>query len=137
MEEREVLRLSQVMIEPSAICPLSAPLSLALVGELLVPCPQAVWEIVYEADFTNKRHGIHVYKSQPADLAPGPFAFAHTIETIKTEGIKERHLLQVGVVKIVLTCADPAVTASVNMVTQVTKDAATGQLLRNILSPLE
>ncbi len=130
--------MSTLTIDPAAICPLGAPLSLALRGDLLLPVPQAVWEIMYEADFTNKRQIIHVFKSPPLDLVPGPFEFSHSIDTIRTEGIKERHLLQVGVLKVVLRSeADPTVTASVNMVTQVTKDASTGQLLRNVLSPLE
>jgi hypothetical protein len=139
MEEVQLLRLGKLVIEPSMLCPLDAPLSLAIEGHLLVPVARAVWEITYEADFTNKRHVIHVFRSQsPVDMSPGPFQFAHHIESIRTEGVKERHLLQVGVLKVQLRSeADPSLTASVNMVTQVTKDTSTGQLLRVILSPLE
>ena len=138
MEEREVLRIAELLIEPSATCPLNAPLHIRMVYDLLEPVPQASWEMVYEADFTNKRQSIHIHQTHAGDLAPGRHMFEHAVDTIKTDAVKEKYLLQVGVLKLLLRSAvDPSVSASVNMVTQVSKDSASGQLLRSILSPLE
>lgn len=133
-----MLKVLELRIEPTAVCPLNAPLSIALVYQLMEPVPAAVWEIVYEADFTNKRQAIHIHSAAPVDLPVGTFSFAHSVDTVKTDGIKEKYLLQVGVLKLTLKGNHGAENvASVNMVTQVSKDPATGVLLRNIMNPLE
>jgi hypothetical protein len=138
MEEREVLRIRELHIDPNAICPLNSSLSIAMVYELLEPVPAATWELVYEADFTNKRQGIHIHTTVAGDLVPGVHSFAHAVDAVKTEGVKEKYLLQVGVLKLTLKGGNRTDNvASVNMVTQVSKDPASGVLLRNIMNPLE
>lgn len=138
MEEREVIRINQLVIEPNGTCPLSAPLALRMTYQLLEPVASATWELVYEADFTNKRHCIHLHTTTPVDLVPGVYEYAHSVDAVKTEGVKEKYLLQVGLLKLTLKGANRTdLVASVNMVTQVSKDPASGILLRNVMTPLE
>jgi hypothetical protein len=138
MEEREVLRLLDLQLQPDGHCPLNAPLTIAMTYQLLEAVPAATWELVYEADFTNKKHAVPIYSTAAVDLAPGTHTFAHAVDAVKTDGIKEKYLLQVGLLKLTLKGANGTENiTSVNMVTQVSKDPATGVLLRNIMTPLE
>lgn len=138
MQEREVLKIIDLRIEPEGACPLNAPLSITMTYQLMEPVPAAVWELVYEADFTNKRQVIPVYSASATDMQPGTFTFAHAVEAVKTDGVKEKYLLQVGLLKLTLKGGNGSDNvASVNMVTQVSKDPVTGVLVRNIMTPLE
>lgn len=138
MDEREVLRLIDLQLQPDGHCALNAPLSIAMTYQLLEAVPAATWELVYEADFTNKKQSVPIYATAAVDLAPGTHTFAHAVDSVKTDGIKEKYLLQVGLLKLTLKGANGADNiASVNMVTQVSKDPASGTLLRNIMTPLE
>lgn len=140
MEEQEILKLEAVSIVPD-MCRLQDPLAVSIKFTLQQPVPCAIWELIYEADYTNKRQVIALHQSEPRDLAAGAHEYAVSLAELKTEGIKEKHLLQVGVLKLTLqgkggkNGAMENVT-SINMVTQVTKDGS-GTLIRNIISPLE
>lgn len=135
MQEADVLKLDKLLIEPND-CPLSAPLNITMQYTLLQPAPSATWHIVYEADTTNKQKLIELYSSSaPTDLPAGTHTFTHTLPEIKTDGVKEKYLLQVGVMKLTLRSKDEGV-AVVNMVTQVSK-GADGQLIRSIMNPAE
>jgi len=139
--EDEILDLKALRVEPDGIVPLHAPLSLSAHVVLKRPLPAASWRIVYEADFTNKRHVIPVFDGPVASLGAGEHAFHHAVDQIRTEGLKPRLLLQVGVLKLMLldrSGPEPVVVASINMVTQVSKDPANPDaLLRNIISPMD
>lgn len=138
MDEREVLRIVDLQLQPDGNCPLNAPLSITMTYQLLEPVPAAIWELVYEADFTNKKQTIPIYATSAVDLEPGTHVFAHAVDAVKTDSIKEKYLLQVGLLKLTLKGGNGADNvASVNMVTQVSKDASTGTLLRSIITPLE
>jgi hypothetical protein len=138
MEEREVLRIVDLQLQPDGSCPLNAPLSISMTYQLLERVPAASWELVYEADFTNKKQTVPLYATGAVDLEPGTHTFVHALDAVKTEGIKEKYLLQVGLLKLTLKGGNGTDNvASVNMVTQVSKDPSTGTLLRNIITPLE
>lgn len=138
MEEREVLRVNELVIEPNGNCPLNAPLSVSMKYTMLEPVAGAVWEMVYEADFTNKRQTIPIYTAPVLDLTIGEHTFHHAVPSVNTGAVKEKYLLQVGVLKLTLRGNNGTENVtSVNMVTQVSRDPATGTLLRNIMNPLE
>lgn len=144
--EEEVLQIKSLLIEPND-CPLHAPLSITMEYSLRQTIPNAFWDITYEADFANKKHTIPIASSAPtASLQAGNHTFHHSVPTINTSAIKEKHLLQMGLVKLTLKSmqvqegglATAAVgVTSVNLMVQVTKDATSGTLMRSILSPLE
>lgn len=134
MEEQEILKIDALAIAPD-MCRLQDPLTIDMKYTLLQPVPSGIWELIYEADYTNKRQVIALNQSVPADLAAGSHTYQVSLPELKTDGIKEKHLLQVGVLKLTLHKGAEKVT-SINMVTQVTKDAS-GALIRNIISPLE
>ena len=136
MQEEDILKLEGLIIEPNN-CPLSAPLNISMKYTLIKPVPGATWEVVYEADYTNKRKAIALHTTAPADLQPGTHQFTHTIPEIKTGDIKEKYLLQVGVLKLTLKGGGGSDNlAVVNMVTQVMK-GDDGVLTRMIMNPIE
>eukprot|EP00759_Apiculatamorpha_spiralis_P028366 PhF_6_TR30833/c0_g1_i1/m.45383 len=134
MSDEDVLVLTKLSVTPNQ-CDLNQQINLALEFTLKAPVPNATWSITYEADYTNKRHALELYKSSPVDLAAGANTFAHTVATVDTSKVKEKYLLQVGLLRVVLLSGTDVV-SNINMVTQVTKDAK-GTLIRNIISPLE
>jgi hypothetical protein len=134
----QLIRIKAVQIDPNH-CPLSAPLALTIPFALAAPVPGAFWSLVYEADISAKRHKIPLHTTAPKDLAAGDsHVFHEAIQSIPTEGVKEKYLLQVGMLKLELFSASARTEplASINMVTQVSKDDQ-GVLRRNIISPLE
>ncbi len=133
----ELLRIKAVQIEPNA-CPLSAPLALTIPFVLAAPVPGAFFSLHYEADISAKRHKIPLLTTAPPrDLAAGEHVFSESIAAIPTDGVKEKYLLQVGMLKLELfSAASTEPLVSINMVTQVAKNDA-GALIRNIISPLE
>lgn len=145
--EIELIKVSKLLIEPGSGCPLSAPLALTVKYMLTgtQPIKAAFWTLNYEADISMKRHVIPLFTtSPPQDLQPGEHIFEQKIDQIPTEGVKEKYLLQVGMLKLELrsastnptTAATKDALVSINMVTQVAKDDK-GVLIRNIMSPLE
>ncbi len=135
MQEEDILKVKALVIEPND-CPLSAPLHVSLKYTLLKPVPAGSWDLVYEADYTNKRQCIALHRSDPVDLVAGDHEFSHTVPTIKTEGVKEKYLLQVGVLKLTLHGqAGAENVAVINMVTQVTKKE--DGLHRSIMNPMD
>ena len=137
----DLIDLKAIQIEPNQ-CPLSAPLALTLKFTVRssTPIKAAFWTLSYEADVSMKRHVIPLLTTAPAaDLQPGEHVFQQKIDKIPTEGVKEKYLLQVGMLKLALRSAAASETeplVSINMVTQVSKDEK-GELIRNVISPLE
>lgn len=131
----ELLTVEACQIEPN-MCPLEAPISIAVQYALAQPVVGAVWELVYEADYTNKRKAIALHTTPAADLEAGKHTFHHAVPEIKTEGIKEKYLLQVGLLRLTLHSATEKNVVSINMVSQISK-GADGKLTRCIISPLE
>jgi hypothetical protein len=135
-EAPEVVTVTAVSVEPNE-CPLAAPLAINMSYTLAKPLVNAVWEVVYEADYTNKRKAVALHTTEPvAALAAGGHAFAYACPEIKTEGIKEKYLMQVGLLRLTLHAQGEANIVSVNMMIMVSKDS-TGQLIRNVISPLD
>lgn len=134
MAEEEILVVEALNIAGD-VAPLNAPLTLDVKYKLAAAVPGAHWELVYEADMANKRQAVALHTTAPADLAAGVHAFTHTVPEIKTEGIKEKYLLQVGLLKLTLHSASTRNIVSVNMMTQVSKGP--DGLMRSIISPLE
>lgn len=134
MAEEEVVTVSRLVIQGD-VAPLTAPLAVHMEYKLNRPLKGAVWEMVYEADMANKRQAIALHSSAPTDLAPGVYQFSHEVPEIKTGDIKEKYLLQVGLLKLALHAADEPNITTVNMVTQVSKTAE--GLMRNIINPAE
>ena len=138
MQEEDILKIETLLIEPND-CVLDAPLNLAMKYKLLKPISGATWSIVYEADTAGKKKQIALHTSEPLDLAAGvSHEFAHTIPTITTEGVKEKYLLQVGVLKMTLMSKTSGENgeALINMMCQVTKSDE-GKLMRSIMNPTE
>lgn len=139
----DLIDLKAIQIEPNQ-CPLSAPLALSVkfVLKSSTPIKSAFWTLTYEADVSMKRHVIPLFTSSPviAELQPGEHVFQQHIDKIPTEGVKEKYLLQVGMLKLALRSAASSASGdelvSINMVTQVSKSDE-GVLIRNIISPLE
>ncbi len=140
--EVELIKVSKLLIEPGSGCPLSAPLALTVKYTLTgnQPIKAAFWTLNYEADIAMKRHVIPLFTtSPPQDLQPGDHIFERKIDQIPTDGVKEKYLLQVGMLKLELRSASTNSNnslVSINMVTQVSKDDK-GVLIRNVMSPLE
>ncbi len=132
----DIIQVLRVDITPNQ-CALQAPLSITVHYELKRPVPAAAWDLVFEADYTNKRHAIQLGGTVVGDLPPGPGVIRQDLAEIRTDGVKEKYLLQVGLIRLSLRSGDSAPLVSVNMVTQVAKDAATGALIRDIINPLE
>ena len=133
----EVIKLTKFTISPDSVAPLKAPLTLEMEYTLSAPIADGVWDLAYVADYTQKRYEIPLHQTPVGKLAPGAHAYAHTLAAIPTEGVKEKYLLQVGLLRLSLRDAASAENvASINMVVQVSKDA-TGALVRNIMSPLD
>ena len=118
-------------------CPLSDPLTLTMQYYLAQPVDGAVWELVFEADYTNKRKAVTLYAAPAENLQPGQLVFQHAMPCINVDGIKEKYLLQMGVLKLTLHSAFERDLVSVNTLVQVFKDPATGQLIRNLIPPDE
>lgn len=136
----DLVKLLNLTVEPNC-CPLSAPLALSLRFQLSADVRGAFWVLCYEADIASKRHRIPLLTTQPRDLAAGTHVLQEAAPAIPTEGVKEKHLLQVGMLKLALHSASAGGDAgeplvSINMVTQVCKDEG-GVLRRNVISPLE
>lgn len=138
MQEEDILSVQHCVVEPN-MCALNAPLSVAIQFTLVKPVANAYWELVYEADTANKRVAVVLARTEPvAEMPAGvPMSFQHTVPEIKTEGVKEKYLLQVGVLRLALRSGADANVAAINMISQVSKDPSTGALIRNIISPLE
>ena len=136
--ELDVIDVLRVDIEPND-CPLQAPLNLTVHFNVRTPAVGVHWELDYEADYTNKRHVIALYRSPaPFDLVMtgAPQSFSHFVPQVNTDAVKEKYLLQVGLLRLSLVDGAGSPIVSVNMVAQITKDAS-GVLLRSIISPLE
>jgi hypothetical protein len=136
MIEREIITVESIAVEPSEGCSLSAPLLVRLRYRLNEPVAAARWRIVYEADFINRRVIIPLYSAPESDLSPGVHTLEHRVAEVPIAGVKEKYLLQVGLLKLEFNGAEGNL-ASVNLVTQVSRDPSTGTILRNIMSPLE
>ena len=166
MNEEEVVKIISLSIEPNQ-CPLAAPISIHLRYTLLRPLKKATWDVLYEADYTNKRialnlsamsghrtgldsgtgpnlSDVHCSSSSSVksgtrqgeeDLEIGDHDFSFVRDHLPVEGVKEKYLLQVGVLKLILRAEEGNVT-SVNMVSQVIK-GKDGTLMRNVISPVE
>lgn len=132
--EPEIVQLQKIDIEPNG-CPIQMPLSITMHYNLTEPVRDAVWSIVYEADYTNKKQAISIFTSEPSSLAPGAHVFHHHAERITVDGIKEKYLLQIGVLKLTLHSRGEPIT-SVNLISQVSRDGQ-GNIIRNIISPTE
>ena len=132
--EEEVVVIARLRIDGDS-APLNAPLGVHMEFSLKRPVIGAVWELVYEADMANKRQCIALHQSAPADLAPGSHSFQHVVPEVKTGDIKEKYLLQVGLLKLALHGAEEPNIVTVNMVTQVSK--VNGQLMRSIVNPTD
>jgi hypothetical protein len=145
LAQDEIAQLRALSIEPNQ-CPLAAPVALTLRIALAVPVPAAFWTLQYEADIAMKRHVIPMLTTAPPrDLAAGEHVIQLATDGIATAGVKEKYLLQVGMLKLGLHSAAPGggdsagsapPLVSINMVTQVAKDDQ-GVLKRNVISPLE
>jgi hypothetical protein len=134
MAEEEIVKIKRLEIDGET-APLHAPLGINMDYELTKPVVGACWELIYEADMANKRQAVALHTSAPVDLAPGTHTFQHAAPEVKTEGIKEKYLLQVGLLKLTLHGTDNPNIVSVNMVTQVSK---TGDgLIRSIMNPAD
>ena len=118
-------------------CRLSDPLTLTMQYYLAYPVEGAIWELVFEADFTNKRKAVVLYQSPPEQLTPGQLVFQHSMPYVNVEGIKEKYLLQMGVLKLTLHSSMERDLVSVNTLVQVTKDPTTGDLIRTLIPPEE
>lgn len=134
--EDDLMAVTAVAVEPNQ-CPLQAPLLITVHYALKRPLAAVAWQLVYEADYTNKRHAIQLFRGPSVDMPAGPGVFTHHVPIVQTEGVKEKLLLQMGVLRLVLAQdGNPEPLVSVNMVTTVSKDAS-GTLIRDIMSPLE
>jgi hypothetical protein len=148
----EILTLTAVDVVPNG-CPLSHPLTISASVVLHRPLPPGVrWVLQYVVDFTSKRHCLTLLRAAPLvdGLAAGPHTFTFVVPSIDVTGVKERHLLQVGLLRLILVApsVEGAATrtaeeaehdglVNISMVVQVAKDSATGQLIRNIIPPIE
>jgi hypothetical protein len=134
MSEEEIVKIKRLAIDGDT-APLNAPLGINMEYELTKPVAGACWELIYEADMANKRQAVALHTSAPVDLAPGVHTFQHVAPAVATEGIKEKYLLQVGLLKLTLHGRENPNIVSVNMVTQVTKTA--DGLIRSIMNPTD
>src|SRR3989338_199981 len=122
MSDDDLVQLKDIQIEPNQ-CPLSAPLALTRKSTLAKPVKAAYWTLTYEADISMKRHLIPLVSTAEklTDIDAGTHVFQQSIDKIPTEGVKEKYLLQVGLLKLELRSGSD-VLVSINMVTQVAKD---------------
>ncbi|KAJ9470117.1 hypothetical protein DIPPA_32736 [Diplonema papillatum] len=129
----EVLHLSKCLVEPNN-CTFDQAMCITLEFECK-GIADATWEVQYEADYTNKRHVIPLCTVGPISFEPGVHTVDLKIPPINTEGVKERRLLSMGILKCILLSGKEEV-SSVNFVTQVSRNEA-GELIRLLMSPLE
>lgn len=133
--EAELVNVGKLVIDGSD-APLEAPLTLHLTYSLTKPLAGAYWELIYEADMaSDKKKSVTLHATEPADLGVGEHQFQHTAPKIETAGIKEKYLLQVGVLKLTLHSANEPNAIEINMITQVVKQGDV--LVRSIVNPTE
>eukprot|EP01064_Diplonema_japonicum_P025366 TRINITY_DN366_c0_g3_i1.p1 TRINITY_DN366_c0_g3~~TRINITY_DN366_c0_g3_i1.p1 ORF type:complete len:132 (+),score=19.07 TRINITY_DN366_c0_g3_i1:59-454(+) len=129
----EVIDLQSCLIEPNN-CTFDVPVVITFQFDSK-GVSDVTWEVQYEADYTNKRHVIQLCSVGPCDYSAGNHTVDLKIPAVNTEGVKERRLLSMGILKCVL-CSGKEEIVSVNLVTQVTRDGD-GNLVRMMMSPLE
>jgi len=135
-EAEENITVTKLTVSPNQ-CELTQAMTFYVEFSLKRAVPNHAWHIVYEADYTNKRHVLELFKSAPGStLSPGPNSFTQTVGTVDTSKVKEKYLLQVGMMRLILMSGEEVV-ATMNMVTQVSKDSKSGALIRNVISPVE
>eukprot|EP01065_Artemidia_motanka_P038211 TRINITY_DN47065_c0_g1_i1.p1 TRINITY_DN47065_c0_g1~~TRINITY_DN47065_c0_g1_i1.p1 ORF type:complete len:139 (+),score=49.83 TRINITY_DN47065_c0_g1_i1:73-489(+) len=132
-EEPEFIEVQDVAIEPNH-CPLEVPVTVSLQFCCREPLPDCSWHVCYEADYTGKRHVIELCSTPSETYEPGKNAVDLEIPPVNTEGVKEKRLLSMGLLRCTLSCSGKEI-ASVNVVTQVQKED--GRLIRNMMNPLE
>eukprot|EP00667_Euglena_gracilis_P029212 EG_transcript_38360 len=99
------------------------------------PLEQGAWQLRYEVDYTGNRHILDVARTAPQMYEAGTKHSLHLkVPTVNVDGIKERSLLNMGLLRATLTDGAAHVT-DITMVVQVTKDGE--QLLRRVISPIE
>jgi len=116
-------------------CPITAPLDVAVEFTTDRPIKEGVWKLRYEVDYTGNRHIIDVAQTAPQPYAAGKtHQVAFQVPRINVDGIKERSLLNMGLLRATLSDGGAHV-SDLTMVVQVTKEGA--DLLRRVLSPVE
>ena len=139
MDEVDVLTVKSLTLKPDVIgAPLEAPLSITIEYAVNVAVKDPKWVLQFEADYTQKRVAVLLHSEACPNLAVGGnHTLTINLDTIPVAGIKEKYLLQVGLLKLTLLANGGAENVtSINMVTQVSKDG-NGALVRNIMNPLE
>merc|ERR1711991_465466 len=129
----EVLNVRSLEVEPNN-CTFDQPVVISMVFDSK-GISDCTWEVQYEADYTNKRHIIQLCSLGPADYPAGEHTVDLKIPAVVTEGVKERRLMSMGILKCILFSGKEEV-ASVNLVTQVSR-GEDGKLVRFMMSPLE
>ena len=112
----ELIDVRACSVEPNN-CPFEEPVVVSLEFDSK-GLPNCTWEVQYEADYTNKRHVIHLTTVGPEEYGAGSHIVDLKIPAVNTAGVKERRLLSMGILKCILTSNKEEV-ASVNFVTQV------------------
>eukprot|EP00758_Cryptobia_borreli_P013953 Tbor_TRINITY_DN5882_c0_g1::TRINITY_DN5882_c0_g1_i1::g.7266::m.7266 len=154
MYEEEIIKIESINIRPQGVCPLHSPLTIEMKYSVNMhsdisntTTKKGWWELVFQADYTQRQVCVPLYKGDAvvpltthSEDCPYIETLIISLDDIPTGKIKEKHLLQVGLLKLTLRVdrIDGGIDnlASINMVTQVSKDADC-VLVRNILSPIE
>eukprot|EP01061_Rhynchopus_euleeides_P016299 TRINITY_DN27586_c0_g1_i1.p1 TRINITY_DN27586_c0_g1~~TRINITY_DN27586_c0_g1_i1.p1 ORF type:complete len:132 (+),score=60.91 TRINITY_DN27586_c0_g1_i1:256-651(+) len=129
----DVIDVQQCLVEPNN-CAFDQPVVITLEFDSK-GINDCYWDVQYEADYTNKRHVISLCSVGPSNYAAGHHTVDLKLPPVDTEGVKERRLLSMGILKCILTSNKEEV-ASVNFVTQVSRGEG-GKLLRLMMNPLE
>ena len=144
----DILTIRSITIDPP-YGRLSEPLTLRVAYTLHEALIGSAWELEYEIDIAMGSAGfggspsrpmgpLTVFRSaQPHDLSVGEHMFEHMVAGIDVSGYKEHQLLQLGVMRLTLHSTTVADVISINMMTHVTKDEATGTLMRSVTNPLD
>ena len=126
MDEVDVLTVTSLKLNPDVIgAPLESPLSITLQYVVNVAVKDPKWLLVFEADYTQKRASVLLHSEDCPNLpaSASPHTLTINLNTIPIAGIKEKYLLQVGLLKLTLVANNGADNlTSINMVTQVSKD---------------
>jgi|UniRef100_A0A7S4GIT2 hypothetical protein len=116
-------------------CPLSTNLDISIEFNTDKTLKQGSWKLQYEVDYTGSRHILDIATTQPQEYESGTnHCFAFSVPEVNVEGIKEKSLMNMGLLRAVLTDGAEHV-SDVTLVVQVTKENET--LMRRILSPIE
>eukprot|EP00992_Anisonema_acinus_P009889 TRINITY_DN6087_c0_g1_i1.p3 TRINITY_DN6087_c0_g1~~TRINITY_DN6087_c0_g1_i1.p3 ORF type:complete len:144 (+),score=65.18 TRINITY_DN6087_c0_g1_i1:37-432(+) len=116
-------------------CPLTDPLSIAIEFTTDKDLDSGIWALKYEVDFTGNRHILDVATMPPTPYpANAPHRFTFSVPKVDVAGVKEKSLLNMGILRAVLSNGAEHV-SDITMVVQVAKPGDV--LMRRIISPLE